>query len=622
MPDAAVPYFHNQPGVAVVGVRAKQLKCIGAVPPFDHPHVSLNMGASDEIVCPYCSTLYRHDALLHTDEAHPPECRWDAGVAPRQPPPRAHIALCLSGGGFRAALFHLGVLKRLHELDLLKYVEIISAVSGGALTAALFKLHARDFDRHARTLVYDWSEFERTLLRVSRAGILQGYMRAGAIWILLSSAALIAFGRSLPLIGALLSALAHRSDIALALAIFAGLAYASLLPLAVRNVRGHRRSISDMRSLNPAVETYTISGPSAFASGDSTWSACLAALLQPLSPKVMRTATMDAELFHHHLLGDLLWPMEVYLGAVELNRGREMIFSSQVLAELGWTGTAALWEGQPHLGAETTGNAMLLGYPFQTTYEVRALPISEAVAASSAYPPFFPPLAILRERDKALVGTFVDGGVLDNAALNTPIEMLIHQRENMRYRDVATTQGPVRFADKISHMLIANVGAPPEHASRAFWSPWRSLRRSVDVMFNDQETNAAMKRVLAGSVSDITIKSIASTVTFPDEEAFRDPRIVHLASRIRTHFDSFDAIETAVLAYLGYRWTDEAMDRAAEPRPPLRSFRDIAGEVTGDTSIGTLSSEQLMAHLRCSHRRLGWLRRLCRAWGTLARRAT
>src|SRR5262245_3875403 len=40
------------------------------------------------------------------------------------------IGLSLSGGGFRAALFHIGVLARLAELDLLRHVEVISCVSG------------------------------------------------------------------------------------------------------------------------------------------------------------------------------------------------------------------------------------------------------------------------------------------------------------------------------------------------------------------------------------------------------------------------------------------------------------------------------------------------------------
>lgn len=46
------------------------------------------------------------------------------------------IGLCLSGGGFRAALFHLGSLRRLDELGILSRVTMISSVSGGAIVAA------------------------------------------------------------------------------------------------------------------------------------------------------------------------------------------------------------------------------------------------------------------------------------------------------------------------------------------------------------------------------------------------------------------------------------------------------------------------------------------------------
>lgn len=43
------------------------------------------------------------------------------------------ISLCLSGGGYRAALFHLGALTRLNELGVLSQVETISSVSGGSI---------------------------------------------------------------------------------------------------------------------------------------------------------------------------------------------------------------------------------------------------------------------------------------------------------------------------------------------------------------------------------------------------------------------------------------------------------------------------------------------------------
>jgi predicted acylesterase/phospholipase RssA len=51
--------------------------------------------------------------------------------------------LALSGGGFRAAFFHLGVLRRLAELDLLRYVSVLSTVSGGSILGACYVLHLK-----------------------------------------------------------------------------------------------------------------------------------------------------------------------------------------------------------------------------------------------------------------------------------------------------------------------------------------------------------------------------------------------------------------------------------------------------------------------------------------------
>src|SRR5262245_54505456 len=43
------------------------------------------------------------------------------------------IGLALSGGGFRAAAFHLGAFIKLRELRLLDKVDVISCVSGGSI---------------------------------------------------------------------------------------------------------------------------------------------------------------------------------------------------------------------------------------------------------------------------------------------------------------------------------------------------------------------------------------------------------------------------------------------------------------------------------------------------------
>ena len=45
MADAIVPHFHNDLGVAVIDIGAREFMCVGAMPPFDHPHVYCDMGA-------------------------------------------------------------------------------------------------------------------------------------------------------------------------------------------------------------------------------------------------------------------------------------------------------------------------------------------------------------------------------------------------------------------------------------------------------------------------------------------------------------------------------------------------------------------------------------------------
>jgi predicted acylesterase/phospholipase RssA len=53
---------------------------------------------------------------------------------------RGKVGLALSGGGFRAALYHIGVLARLAERDVLRYVEVISCVSGGSIIGSFYYL--------------------------------------------------------------------------------------------------------------------------------------------------------------------------------------------------------------------------------------------------------------------------------------------------------------------------------------------------------------------------------------------------------------------------------------------------------------------------------------------------
>ncbi|WAC26036.1 MULTISPECIES: zinc-finger domain-containing protein [unclassified Ancylobacter] len=81
MAGHVVPHFHNSAGVPKISIGAKEFMCVGARPPFDHPHVFLDMGSDDEIICPYCSTLYAYDHHLHGTESNPPGALYEAPAA-------------------------------------------------------------------------------------------------------------------------------------------------------------------------------------------------------------------------------------------------------------------------------------------------------------------------------------------------------------------------------------------------------------------------------------------------------------------------------------------------------------------------------------------------------------
>lgn len=87
---------------------------------------------------------------------------------------RGKVGLALSGGGFRAALFHLGVLARLAECGVLPSVETLSTVSGGSILGAQYYLALRQLlqskvDGHVHR--DDYVQLVRGLITDTVAGV-------------------------------------------------------------------------------------------------------------------------------------------------------------------------------------------------------------------------------------------------------------------------------------------------------------------------------------------------------------------------------------------------------------------------------------------------------------------
>jgi len=81
-------------------------------------------------------------------------------------PRRPNLGLALSGGGSRAIAFHLGCLRTLNDRGILDQVGVLSAVSGGAVLAAMYAYSDDDFEsfeRRVRSLLRRGLQFDLAL---------------------------------------------------------------------------------------------------------------------------------------------------------------------------------------------------------------------------------------------------------------------------------------------------------------------------------------------------------------------------------------------------------------------------------------------------------------------------
>jgi hypothetical protein len=116
-----------------------------------------------------------------------------AGSALRHP-----VGLALSGGGLRATLFHLGAVVRMNELRLLRELDEIAGVSGGAIVAGRLAVVWRRLRFRIGVATNLWEELAAPLIEfagrrvdvgaVTRAlvpGALEEYRsgrKAGTLW--------------------------------------------------------------------------------------------------------------------------------------------------------------------------------------------------------------------------------------------------------------------------------------------------------------------------------------------------------------------------------------------------------------------------------------------------------
>jgi len=269
--------------------------------------------------------------------------------------PAGKVGLALSGGGFRASLFHLGVLARLAEMDVLRSVEALSTVSGGSIVGAHYYLEVqRLLERKPDGEITreDYVEVVHTVLRQ----FLDGVQRNVRMRVMASVA------HNLKMLFPLGYSRTHRL----------GELYESELYARVEDGRG-----DDSPRTLPQLLVQPAPGEGGKAAG-----------FRPKTDNWRRRAKVPVLL----------------LNTTSLNSGHNWHFT-------------ASWMGEPPglTGEAVDKNARYrrLYYRQAPTRDLRNFRLGHAVAASSCVPGLFEPLAISGLYPESVV-QLVDGGVHDN----------------------------------------------------------------------------------------------------------------------------------------------------------------------------------------------------------------
>jgi predicted acylesterase/phospholipase RssA len=504
------------------------------------------------------------------------------------------FGLALSGGGFRAAGFHLGVLKRLRELELLQKVDVISTVSGGSITGAYWVWWQAV---RGDTLNSDdeWNRFEGSLIAFMRRGfrgramLLALYLPTIVLW---TFAALVMW---------------WLGSLSLARLFVAGTASAG-----IAYVLWH---YSCSRLLERAYDQHLFGG----------------ATMESL--KLGATATGVAR----------SWP-RLMVNCTALNTGHPLIFTHDHP-----TPEPALREGAaPSIRSIhhviRTQDLLRRREPVSMA---RDTPIAKAVAASSCFPGGFTPLKLVvsgqlahwlgghwYERGRVPYAIrLIDGGVFDN-------------------------QGTYCLVGKCQALIVSDASAVLRDEMRpSSWQVFPFGKgvvfRSQDIIY--ERMRALGERRLEGTYqigarTDSQVRGRESDQPEADQSlqgckylqlrhSFPDigtpclsELLMDYVARIRTDLDRFSSIEISILLFHGYSVVDQALHRGAVwygRRQRKSSFHsadphtDIAWETIStsrnwpDDAATAAKQREILRHIEPSDSRSSiWraLRRLRNRW--------
>ncbi len=379
----------------------------------------------------------------------------------------AGIALVLSGGGFRATLFHLGVIRYLAHTGQLEHVTHICSVSGGSILAAHLVLNWEHYTAQG------FDTAVRPLLRFIRLDVRGRILRH---WIAVNA-----------LVGPLVSRLLRRFRLVRVLPDdFGGFGMLTQL------LQKHYHRLLDGRTLVD--------------------------LARPTPSGAPRP--------------------DLHILAVSLSTGSLAAFSQN-----------GVWIDEK---------------PVPREISTERLPVALAVAASSAFPPLFPPIRV--DSKLLLVSRYefphthylADGGVYDNLG--------IHRLKRL---------GIPAFR----RVIVSDAGARSDWVTEdSFTSPIPRNIRATDLLMS-RVTALDHESLTQGFLPNVTVVSLHDTVGRVDDPAALPVDTQRSLATVRTDLDHFSDREIYLLEMHGYTIARHRLGLGVGPQP---GAGPVAAEVAED----------------------------------------
>jgi predicted acylesterase/phospholipase RssA len=432
------------------------------------------------------------------------------------------VGLALSGGGFRASLFHIGVLAKLAELDVLRHVEVLSCVSGGSILGAHYYLELRRLFKENQDSKIDRDRYIECVKTVAAAfllGVRQNIRtRIAAEFITnLKMIFLPGYSRTMragDLYERFLYALVEDGQLA--------------KPKWWAPWRRYQRWMTDLYIIpKDADENF-----------------------RPKADNWCRNAKVP----------------ELILNATCLNTGHN------------WQFTAS-WMGEPpgNINTEVDGNYRLRRmYYWEAPEEYRQFRLGRAVAASACVPGLFEPLSLPRLYP-GLTVRLVDGGVHDNQGIAGLLEqdcsvLLVSDASGQMETQDDPSQNALGVPLRSNSILMSRVRAN-QHDDLVARSRSRLLR---GLMFIHLKKDLDVDPV---DWVDCEDPAEASDLSRPASRRGVLTRygirkdLQRLLAGIRTDLDSFSEAEAFALMTSGYRMTEQAF-RDEESLKSFPAVRD------------------------------------------------